>query len=490
MKKVLLTVVSVVLLLILVVLVRTAAFRAEPAGTATALEIAVPQGAAERLAGAIRIPTISYEDAVHFPAQAFTDFHGYLHAQYPRVHATLRREMIGGFSVLYTWQGTDATAEPILLMGHLDVVPVEPGTAEQWTHSPFAGVIAGGFVWGRGAIDDKPSVLGTLEAVEMLIAEGFQPRNTIYLAYGHDEEVGGAGAQATAALLKQRGVRLAMVLDEGGVIGDGMLPGLTRPTALVGVAEKGHVSVGLTAHASGGHSSMPPERTAIGALSAAITRLENNPMPARLDGPALSLFRRIGPELPLLQRAAFANLWLFRPMVLRQLQQGPSSNAMIRSTIAPTIFQAGTKANVLPSRAHAVVNFRVLPGDSTAGVVRHVRRVVNDPALEVRMMDDAWEPSAVSPHDSEAFHAISSTVRQLMPEVLVTPYLVLGATDARHYEALSDNIYRFLPIRLNPADLERMHGTNERIRVEDYHLAIRFYYLLIRRMAGGEGRAG
>lgn len=485
MKKVLLAFASLILLLLLVVLVRTAGFRGEPVGTAHAPENAVPQGAVERLAGAIRIPAISYEDASHFPAQAFVDLHSYLEDQFPLVHTTLARETIEGFSVLYTWRGTDASQEPILLMGHLDVVPVEPGTAERWTHSPYAGVIAGGYVWGRGAIDNKPSVLGTLEAVEMLIAEGFQPQRTIYLAYGHDEEVGGAGAQATAALLKQRGVRLAMVLDEGGVIGDGMLPGLKRPTALVGVAEKGHVSVALTAQASGGHSSMPPERTAIGALSAAITRLERNPMPARLDGPALSMFRRIGPELPPLQRAAFANLWLSRPLILHQLKQSPSSNAMIRSTTAPTIFEAGTKANVLPSRARAVVNFRILPGDSAAGIVRHVRRVVNDPELDVLMMADAWEPSAVSPHDSDAYHAISSTVHQLIPEALVTPYLVLGATDARHYQDLSDNIYRFLPIRLNLADLERMHGTDERIRVEDYHLAIRFYYLLIRAMTAG-----
>jgi carboxypeptidase PM20D1 len=472
---------AVLLLVFTVVVIRTAMFRqGDPA--VEAVSGVIPRaGFAERLAGAVRLPTISHEDPGDFDGESFIALHRHLEDSFPGVHSTLTREVVATYSLLYTWAGSDLSLEPILLMGHLDVVPIEPGTEQLWEHPPFSGVIAEGFIWGRGAIDNKPSVLGTLEAVEALIAEGFRPARTLHLAYGHDEEIGGAaGAAAIAALLHSRGVRLAMVLDEGGVIGDGLLPGLTRPAALVGVAEKGYVSVELSARSSGGHSSMPPPSTAAGRVSAAITRLEATQMPVRLDGAALQMFENLGPGLPFAQRAVFANLWLTRPLVVRQLQRSPSSNAMIRTTTAATIVQAGTKANLLPAHARAVINFRILPGDSVAGVIAHVQRVVNDTAVGIRLAEEAWEPSGISSTDAEGFRTIERTIHQLIPDALVTPYLVLGATDARHFSGLSDNIYRFLPIRMNPADLERMHGANERVGVSDYERAIQFYTLLVR----------
>lgn len=321
----------------------------------------------------------------------------------------------------------------------------------------------------------------------MLLADGFTPRRTVLLAYGHDEEVGGRGAQAIAALLRGRGVRPWMVVDEGGVIGQGLMPGVNRPTALIGIAEKGFVSVELTARAEGGHSSMPPRHGSIGRLSAAIRRLEESPMPARLDGAALQLFNRVGPEMPFAQRAVFANLWLTRPLVIRTLEGVPGSNAMIRTTAAPTIFQAGTKENVLPSLARAVVNFRILPGDSVAGVVAHVRRVVNDTAVHVRAMETfSSEPSPVSRTDGEPYRLLERSIRQAAPDAVVAPYLVVGGTDARHYHGLSQHVYRFLPIRMTSRDLGRMHGTDERIRVRDYEAGIRFYRQLLLNAAGAE----
>ena len=401
------------------------------------------------------------------------------------MHAGLRREVVGGYSLLYTWPGADPRLPPVLLMGHMDVVPVEPGTEARWARPPFSGALQGGFVWGRGALDDKVSVMGTLEAVEMLLAEGFAPRRTILLAYGHDEETGGRGAQAIAALLRGRGVRPWMVVDEGGVIGRGLMPGVARPTALVGIAEKGFVSVELAVETEGGHSSMPPRHGSIGRLSAAIARLEDAPMPARLDGPALQLFGRVGPEMPFAQRMVFANLWLTRPLVIRTLAGAPSSNAMIRTTTAPTIFQAGTKENVLPSRARAVVNFRILPGDSVAGVVAHVRRTVADTSIRVRAMATfSSEPSPVSRTDGEPFRVLERSIRQAAPDAVVAPYLVVGGTDARHYAGLSDAVYRFMPVRMEQADLDRIHGTDERIAVRDYEAAIGFYRQLLLNAAG------
>lgn len=480
MKKLALALLTALVVLLAIILVRTARSGEAQGEVPAAAAFTAPAGAAERLAEAIRIPTISHEDSARFDAAAFDAMHQLLRARFPRVHARLRREVVAGYTLLYTWPGTDPSLPPVLLMGHMDVVPVEPGTEARWTRPPFAGAVEGGWVWGRGAVDDKSSVLGTLEAVEMLLAEGFAPRRTVLLAYGHDEETGGHGARQTAALLRGRGVRPWMVVDEGGVIGQGLMPGVDRPTALIGIAEKGFVSVELTARAEGGHSSMPPRNGSIGRLSAAIHRLESSPMPARLDGAALQLFDRVGPEMPFAQRAVFANLWLTRPLVIRTLSAAPSSDAMVRTTTAPTIFQAGTKENVLPSRARAVVNFRILPGDSVRGVVAHVRRVVDDTGVHVRAMEGfSSEPSSVSRTDGEAYRVLERSIRQAAPDAVVAPYLVLGGTDARHYHALSDAVFRFLPVRMTPDDLDRIHGTDERISVRDYESAIQFYRQLL-----------
>ena len=457
-----------------------------PAAVERAEAVTIPEGAAERLAGAVRLRTISHADPASFDGAAFLALHEHLRASFPRVHAELRRETIASHSLLYTWQGTDPTLRPILLAGHLDVVPVEQGTESGWREDPFGGRVAEGFVWGRGTIDNKSTVLGTLEAAEMLLAAGFRPARTVYLAFGHDEEVGGTrGAREIAALLRRRGIELEMVLDEGGLIGDGVLPGVTAPTALVGIAEKGFVSVELSTRTAGGHSSLPPRQSAVGILSAAIARLEATPMPARLEGPTRQLFDRIGPRFPLAQRAVFANLWATRPLVLRTLEDAPTTNAMVRTTTAVTIFQAGTKENVLPSHARAVVNFRILPGDSVGAVLAHVRRAVADRRVEVRRAATfSAEPSPVSSTESASFRTLERTIRSVAPDAVVAPYLVVVATDARHYGPLSRNVFRFLPLRLTSDDLERMHGRDERIAVRDYANAIRFYRQLVLDAAG------
>ena len=485
-KRLLLLGAALLLLVVGFALARTLGFRPREPEVAPAPALALPPGAAQRLAGAIRFATISHADTSAFDAAAFQGLHAHLRSSFPRVHAQLRRETVATHSLLYTWPGSDPALRPILLMAHLDVVPVEPGTEGSWHEQPFSGRIANGFVWGRGAIDNKSAVVGMLEAVEILLAQGFRPARTIYLAYGHDEEVGGnRGARAIAALLQARGVRLEMVLDEGGVIGDGVIAGVPAPTALVGIAEKGFASVELTTEVPGGHSSLPPRQTAIGILSAAIARLEANPMPARLEEPTRQLFARVAPHFPFAQRAVFANLWATRPLVMGKLEAVPTTNAMVRTTTAVTIFQAGTKENVLPSRARAVVNFRILPGDRIRDVLAHVRRAVDDPRVTVRLAPSfTAEPSPISSTDAESFRTLQRTVRSVYPDAIVAPYLVVVVSDSRYFARMTGNVYRFLPLRLAPTDLARMHGTNERLSVRDYEQAIRFYHELVRTAAG------
>ena len=467
-------------------LARTAQYGSSGAEVKPLPEVTIPESAAERLAGSIRFRTISHETPNAFDEREFRGLHAYLARVFPEVHSQLRVETVGTHSLLYTWNGKDPSLNPILLSGHLDVVPIEPATNHEWNEDPFAGQIVDGFIWGRGAIDNKSTVVGTLEAVEGLLRDGFRPNRTVYLAFGHDEEVGGTqGARQISALLKSRGVMLEMVLDEGGVISDGILTGIPLPVALVGIAEKGFVSIELSTRAGGGHSSLPPKETAIGILGAAITRLEKYPMRARLEGPTLELFDRIGPVLPFAQRAVFANLWLTRDLVVRQLESSPVTNAMVRTTAAPTIFEAGSKDNVLPGKARAVMNYRILPGDRIADVAEHLRRVISDNRVQVKIAGRfSAEPSAASSTDSDTFRTLEVAIRKITPDVVVAPYLVLVATDARYYSELSSNIFRFLPLRLTAQDIDRMHGTNERLAIRQYETAIRIYRQLILDAAG------
>lgn len=439
---------------------------------------------ADRFAGSLRIRTISDSRSLEERGPHLTAFHDYLTLTFPLAHAALTREVVETYSLLYTWPGMNASLPPVVLMGHFDVVPVDEGTADRWTHPPFAGVVAEGYVWGRGAIDDKVNVLGLLEAVETLVAAGFAPERTVYLAFGHDEEVGGGGAAAIARLLESRGVNPLYVLDEGGAVSEGLVREVPAPIALVGIAEKGYLSLELAVESSGGHSSMPPKETAIGILSQAVSRLEAHPFRLRMSEVTRGMLLTIAPELPFAQRLAMANLWLFEPLVVRQFGADPRGASMLRTTTAVTMLRAGTKDNVLPVRAAAVVNFRILPGDDVASVTERARRTIDDARVSLRALADAWEPSPVSDPESPAFVELEKTIHEIFPGAMVTPYLVVGGTDARYYAHLSSNVLRFTPMRLGSADMARLHGTDERLAVGSYADAVRFYVRLLENTTG------
>jgi carboxypeptidase PM20D1 len=409
--------------------------------------------------------------------------HTYLEQAFPTVHGALTKEVVGDYSLLYTWKGSQPQLKPILLMAHVDVVPVVNGTDRDWLYSPFEGHIADGFIWGRGTFDDKAGVLGIFEATEMLLKGGFQPERTVYCAFGHDEEVGGQnGAAAIATLLASRGVQLEYVLDEGGLIADGSTLGMASPVALVGIAEKGYASIELTVESEGGHSSMPPRRTAIGILASAIDRLEEHRIRAQIEGPIRQAFDYLAPEMPLTKRMVCSNLWCFGWLVKRKLARSPVTDALLRTTTAPTIVRGGLKENALPIRAQATVNLRIHPRDTIEKVVTHVRKAVNDSRVKVVPMEGQFrtEPSGGSSLESASFRLLHRTIRELYPDVLVVPYLVVGATDSRHYRTLSEDIFRFTPLRIKTEEMKMVHGTNEHLCIEDYVQSIRFYVQLIR----------
>ncbi|MDE2431011.1 MAG: M20 family peptidase, partial [Burkholderiales bacterium] len=349
-----------------------------------------------------------------------------------------------------------------------------------WTQPPFDGVIKDGYIWGRGAWDDKGNLFSIMEAVEKLLESGFQPERTVYLAFGQDEEVGGLkGAKRIAQLLESRKLKFEFIMDEGLLVTEGILKGLDPAVALIGIAEKGYATVQMDLKATPGHSSMPPQKTAIGMMSNALAKLENKQFPAKIRGVALEMFETIAPEMHGINRVLLSNLWLFKPLVQRELAKSASTGAMLHTTTALTMFHAGNKDNVLPGSAQATVNFRTLPGDTQASVLAHIRKTIDNDAISLTTPPGNAEPSRVSPTTANAYQTVNRTIREVFANTLVAPGLMLGATDSRHYEALSDNIYKFSPVRATAEDLPRFHGTNERISVKNYAEMIRFYHQLI-----------
>lgn len=439
-----------------------------------------------RFTEALRFETISFGDPANWRSEPFLDLHRHLEASFPRVHQTLQRDVVGDYSLLYTWRGSDSGAAPILLTSHLDVVPVPGSTLEEWDQPPFSGAIADGFIWGRGTLDNKYGVVASLEAVERLLSEGFTPSRTVYLAFGHNEEIGGqGGAAAITDLLASRGVQLAWSLDEGLAVISGAVPGLEAPTAMIGIAEKGYATFEITARAEGGHSSTPPREGAIGRLSRAIARIEGNPMPGRMDI-AGGLFDAIGPHVEGVQGFAMRNHGLLGPVLRRVLSGSPVTDAMLRTTTAVTIVRGGTKENILPRSATATVNFRLFPGDTPEDVAAHLAEVIDDEGVEIELLGGNGA-SAVSSDESRGFTDIAAAIARVFPDAIVAPGLVLAATDTRHYSRIADDAYRFGPLVLTTEDAKRIHGVNERIGVENYLQCIEFYEALVRQSAGPGG---
>ncbi len=468
-----------VLALAVVLLVRTLTLGSRQVEAVPVPKVAFDEAqAASRLAGAIGFRTVFTADGAS--AAAFVAFRDYLQSSWPTVYAKLEHEAVGD-SLLFTWKGSDPSLPAVVLMAHQDVVPVEPGSEAQWAQPPWEGKIEGGFVWGRGAVDDKGSLCAVLEAVQLLLAEGFVPRRTVYLALGHDEEVRGAGATGIVDLLEKRNVKPLWVLDEGSAITDGIIKGLEPRAALISIAEKGFTTLELKVEGEGGHSSMPPPHTNAGILAAAITRLEANPFPGSFDGPVGTFFDTVAPEMPFGPKLALGNRWLFGPLLVRQLSAAPSTSATLRTTTAVTMIQSGVKDNVLPRTAWAAVNFRIRSGETRASVLARVKEVIADERVVVSPSKEKMtsDPSPVSAVDAEGYRLIEKTIRSVFPDTIVVPNAANGAADARFFTRISAQVYRFVPVPFKSEDLPRLHGVDERVAVKDYAEMIRFYRQLL-----------
>lgn len=435
------------------------------------------QRAVQNLSRAISYKTVTNSDFDRIDRKSFEDFLAFIRNAYPLVHEKLELKMINTFAPVFHWKSSHESAvskKPVLLTAHYDVVPAIPA---DWSHDPFSGYICEENITGRGAIDDKNTLIALMETVETMLEQGYEPHRDIYLAFGFDEEVGGLnGAVKIAEHFKNEGIRFDMVLDEGGVVTTGDAMGIAGDVAVIGLAEKGNTNIELIFTGDEGHSSMPPKNTSIGKMAAFIHSVESNPRKAKLVEPVLSMLSAITPHKKGFEAFALKNPGIFGPIIKASLGKGRQTAPMTRSTVAFTMTDSGTAPNVLPKKASCVANIRVLPGDTVTGIIDWLKSFGHDFEVRPILLEEA---SKCSSQDTAGYSALKKTIGEVFADAVITPYLMVGGTDARKYEDISDGVYRFMPCRLTASDLSKMHGTNEYISKKNLEQMLKFYKIFI-----------
>ena len=433
----------------------------------------------ERLRALVRIPTVSYADESDIDAGRFDQFTTALADAFPLLHEHLTLHRVRDHSLLFHWSGR-SSSHPVVLMAHIDVVPVDESAP--WQHPPFGAEIPDGAVWGRGTLDDKGSLVGICAAVERLLAEDFVPARDLWLSFGAREEVSGPDASAAVEELRSHGVAPWFVLDEGGAIAHQAFPGVEPPLGVIGVSEKGTTTIELRAEGRGGHSSTPAPGGPTARIARAVVRLEKRQFAPSLPEPTIELFRRIAPHAPLALRPLFANARRVQPLLKRALlAAGAEPAALVRTTMAVTTLKGSPAHNVIASSASAAVNLRILVGDTVASATEHVRRAIADDSIQLRVID-ANEPSPVSPVDDPAFELLASTIGEVFTDAVPTPYVMMAATDSRYFTSICPRVYRFTPFRMTKAQRESIHSYDEHIGVDDFLAGVRWYARLIERL--------
>ncbi len=466
-----------VLLLLAVLLFNTLRAKPWPVHKAAAAE-ALPDSAIVHMSNAIRIATVSPEDTTRIDSIHFNQFKIFLEQSYPLIHQQLTRTIIKDYSYVYEWKGSDTTLQPIILMAHYDVVPVEPSAVKLWTVQPFGGEVKDSIIWGRGAVDDKAALISILEATENLLKKGFKPVRSILLCFGHNEESTGTGAIAIVDYLQHKHVRADMVIDEGGEITTGKMKDVQRPVAMIGVGEKGYVTFELAVQKPGGHSSKPDKETAIDILAKALYKLRAVQMPPKLTEPLKEYFERVsGTSDDFLNKMALNNLWLFKSTVQKRLATLPEGDAMQRTTIVPTILESGIRENVIPTNAKAIVNCRILTGETTKETLSFIKNAISDERVEITIKGDFnTEPSALTATGSQAFKRMEEAIYQSVDDVIPVPYVMLGASDSRNYRVISDGVVNFTPL----TNSKGFHGIDEMLPIKDFQRSINFFSNIIK----------
>jgi len=503
-KTIIVTVLLIIIALVILLLVKTWIYpfsKNEVNQNSTPVSIIPSEKAISRLVGGIRIPTISNEVYENTNFEPFDEFKAYLPTTYPLIYNTMDTLTVNNYGLVYHWKGKNKELKPILFLSHYDVVPVvgynpseegigdavfRPGDTPAkridsvsaiWDYPPFSGAVVNGRIYGRGTLDMKGMLFSLLESAESLITEGWQPERDIWFAFGHDEEVSGRqGAVHIADYFKKQGITFDAVYDEGGIIAapGSAMESVKKPIALVGIGEKGFLTLRIKVMGVGGHSSMPPAKSSLVYAAEIIEKLNSNQMPAEIISPIASFLTNIGGEMNFMSRMAIANQWLLKPVLLGTLSKSPASNGLIRTTTAISMAKGSDAPNVLASVAEVTVNFRILPGETVNDVINHVKEICKNYQVEMEVISDR-EPSAISPENTRGFDIIRETVSQLYPGTIVSSYITIGGTDGYKYQIVSNDIYRFMPIELNAYEQRSIHNENEHITLENYGRMIKYF---------------
>ena len=468
---------AVILILVLVILIRTLRFKPKEVPVEAVEDIDLPrEKIVQDMVDMVRCKTVSSRDSSQVDWAEFGKFRILLAERFPRIRAACKMEMIGPTGFLYHLPGRSAE-KPSVCMAHYDVVPAEE---ELWSKPAFEGIVEDDVIWGRGTLDTKGTLCGVMEALELLLAEGFVPENDLYLSFSGEEEVDGDTCSMIVSHLEKKGVKPAIVVDEGGAVVDHTFPGVPGQCAMVGIAEKGGVNLDFTMASEGGHASTPPAHTIWGQLSKAVTRIEDNPFPYQMTKPTAEMFDTVGRHSTFLYRMIFSNLWCFSPVLdLLGKKTGGELNALMRTTVAVTRMEGSNAYNVLPPKASFGMNMRLLGEDTVESVVARLKRIIKNDKIEISVVTGT-NPSPCSETDCEEWEKLSRAIRQTWPEAIVSPYLMMACSDSRNYCAISNRVYRFSAMHLSKAERAMIHGNDERIPVETLLTTVKFYIRLLK----------
>lgn len=519
-KKLLFSLLAAIIVLLVVILIKTYTYPFLTVNDAENNALSPDTSAlpVKRLSGGLRIPTVSIDNVKVTNPEPFDKFKVYLQQAYPVIYSTMETFTINDYGLVFRWKGKNEKLLPILFLSHYDVVssgydnslkkkagnelndsihifkmsdevlPPVTEIAREWEYPPFSGAVAHGRIYGRGSLDMKGMLFAIMEVADHLILNGFTPERDMYFAFGYDEEGSGLqGAYKIAEYFEGKNLFFEAVYDEGGIIfSKGSFGMITRDVALIGLAEKGYLTVKIKVKGTGGHSSTPSVPGALGQAAIIIQNLENNQMKARLTQPVQKLLMNIGEAMGFFNRIAIANQWLFRPLLIRSLSGTSSTNALIRTTTAITMAKGSDAENVMPSIAEIVVNFRILPGNTVAEVTSHVEECCKGFDVEIGIVS-ATEASKISTEDTKSYEVMKKSISTIYPGTIITPYISIIGTDAIKYERVSKNVYRFLPVRLNDAEQQSIHYFNEYISIENYRKMIAYFKEVMTNFDGDPG---
>ncbi len=470
---------ALLLLFIAVIVIRALRFNPLPQPEILTQEVEIPkEKVVDDMVAMIRCKTVSNRDESLVDRGEFEKFQKLLTERFPLVHEKADLKHIGKTGLLYYIKGKKSE-KPSVCMAHYDVVPVDE---ELWTKPAFEGLIEDGCIWGRGTLDTKGTLLGIFEALEVLLAKGYVPENDLYLSFSGEEEIDGDTCPEIVTYLEKKGVKPALVLDEGGAVVEKVFPGVSGECALVGIAEKGSVNMGFSMDSKGGHASTPPVHTVLGSLSEAVCKLEKKPFKRILTKPVAGMFNTLGRYSTFAYKLIFANLWCFEGLLdMICKKSGGELNAMMRTTVAVTRMEGSKAYNVLPPKASFGINMRLMPGDTIDSATEYLKKTIANDDIKIRLVN-GMNPSICSDTSCEEWDLLTSVIHSTWQQAIVSPYLMMACSDSRHYCRICDRVYRFSAMRMSKEERGMIHGNDERVPIETLLTTVEFYERLLQKL--------